>query len=91
MSFQKSPFVFDLCLGSGHLLDQMDIREACHQTHLTLKSQVFAFLRDPPPTSAPCKSSAQKFPSEEPINAYGESWLLSSSNSKTAHSHEALL
>lgn len=53
MSFQKSPFVFDLCLGSGHLLDRMVIREACHQTHLTLKSQVFAFPKDPPPTSAP--------------------------------------
>lgn len=53
MSFQKSPFAFDLRLGSGHLLDQVVIREVCHQTHPTLKSQVFAFPGDPPPTSAP--------------------------------------
>lgn len=52
MSFQKSPFAFDLRLGSGHLLDQVVIREVCHQTHPTLKSQVFAFPGDPPPTSA---------------------------------------
>lgn len=51
MSFQKSPFVFDLCLGSGHLLDQMVIREVCHRSHPTLKSQVFAFPGDPPSTS----------------------------------------
>lgn len=51
MSFQKSPFVFDLCLGSGHLLDQMASGEVCHQSHPTLRSQVFAFPRDPPPTS----------------------------------------
>lgn len=52
MSFQKSPFGFDLCLGSGHLLDQMASGEVCHQSHLTLKSQVFAFPRDPPSASA---------------------------------------
>lgn len=68
MPFQKSPFAFDLCLGSGHLLDQVVIGEACHQSHPTLKSQVFAFPGILLLLPLPCKSSALRFPLEKAIN-----------------------